>query len=57
MVTRAECERNGCERVATRLLTWDLYTMTTKACDRHARWWREGSRMGVVETGLPRITR
>ncbi len=52
MRQRTVCDRNGCERVATRLLTWDFYQGTTKACDEHARWWRRGSVGHVVVEGI-----
>ena len=49
---REICDRNGCDETATRLLVWDLYTGTTKACAAHARWWKRESMMAVTLTSI-----
>ena len=51
------CDRNGCPNVAVRLLEWDAYNGTTKACDKHARWWKLRSTTVVNVTPLEGATR
>jgi hypothetical protein len=37
---RRICDRNGCDREATRHVTWPaVYDTGYFACSRHARWW------------------
>ena len=34
------CERNGCDMIATTAVYFHQYDEPTKACERHARWWK-----------------